>query len=104
MGSVRCAKERTMVAASETKAHIMPNLSFSDYLAIPAISSGALRGLHTTSPAHVKASDFERTEAMDKGSALHTLILEPEQFPNRFYEKLQLEVRRKNGEPYARPE
>lgn len=61
-------------------------MSFKDYLAEPAMSNSGLKRLRK-SPAHYMAGDDPEAEPKDslrRGSLLHTLVLEPETFTQRY--------------------
>lgn len=65
---------------------IYPFLSFEDYLAIDAASNSGL-SLLARSPAHYLASRSEppkSTQALEIGRAVHTAVLEPDEFAMRF--------------------
>lgn len=58
----------------------MPN---DDYHAYAGLSSTGVKNI-LRSPAHYKADSFERTRAMEIGSAIHAAILEPEYFKDQY--------------------
>lgn len=60
-------------------------LTLAEYLALPAVSSHRLWALHHRSPWHARYSEQEQTEAKDKGTLLHALVLEPESVESRFH-------------------
>lgn len=62
---------------------IRHDLSFEDYLATPAVSKSRLWTMHTRSPAHSRI-DKEESNAMKLGTAVHTAVLEPDEFEARF--------------------
>lgn len=79
------------------KPGIYPAMPAADYHAINAVSASILKRLHESSPAHVKADPFTPTAAMDNGSALHCLVLEPQHFEARFYSRPKVDGRTKAG-------
>lgn len=66
------------------KPGIYEDMPAADYHAVPAVSSSVLKRLHESSPAHAKLA-FKPTSAMDNGSALHCLVLEPSEFEKRYF-------------------
>lgn len=74
---------------------IVYDMPAADYHAVDATSATVLKRLHESSPAHVKCGFSEEpSEAMDLGSAFHCLLLEPEHFDNRYWERPLLDMRR----------
>lgn len=73
-----------------------PDVSFEDYQKIPALRSGVIKdGLFydadkqpVVSPLHIRAAyeqvDEKSTDSMDFGAALHCLLLEPQEFTERY--------------------
>lgn len=75
-----------MNAPRDTILGVCANMSFADYLAVPAMSNSALKLLRK-SPAHYIAGrdpNEEQKPALRRGSLLHTLVLEPEYMPIRY--------------------
>lgn len=66
------------------------------YHAHPALGSSRLREL-LKSPAHFKANTRRETEALALGSLVHTLVLEPETFPDRYVVVPKIDGRTKEG-------
>jgi len=58
----------------------MPN---DDYHAYEGLSSTGVKNI-LRSPAHYAADSFERTRAMEVGSAIHAAVLEPEYFKEQY--------------------
>ena len=58
-------------------------MDIAEYHAHPALGSSRLREL-LKSPAHFKANLRRETEALALGSLVHTLVLEPHAFPERY--------------------
>lgn len=67
-----------------------------DYHAHPALGSSRLREI-LKSPAHFKANLRRETEALALGSLVHTLVLEPEAFPERYVVAPKIDGRTKAG-------
>lgn len=67
-------------------AGVFPGLSYADYVRLPGLRSSYLQGFaKTPKHAHHRAQwEPEPTKAMELGTAIHTAILEPEQFEKRF--------------------
>ena len=68
------------------KPGIYPNLSFREYVAIPALNFSTLKHMRR-SPAHARELSLhpkESTTAQVRGSALHAAVLEPDTFRKRF--------------------
>jgi hypothetical protein len=59
---------------------IIPDLPAEDYHADDAVGKSTLWRLHVATPAHAKFSTVETTPAMDRGTAIHTAVLEPHRF------------------------
>ncbi len=77
--------------------HDMP---FAEYLQIDAVNNSILKILANKSPAHAKWEmdhPRESTEAMNKGSQLHTLVLEEELFQNHYAVIPKVDRRFKQG-------
>ena len=71
---------------SNFKPGFYEDISFSDYLADPAVNNSSLK-IFAQSPAkflHWKNNDRPGTPAQIEGSALHCAVLEPKQFAKRF--------------------
>ncbi len=66
------------------------------YHAHPALGSSRLREL-LRSPAHFKANLRRETEALALGSLVHTLVLEPHAFPERYVVTPKIDGRTKEG-------
>ena len=65
---------------------LIHGMSFADYLAVPAMSNSALKRLRK-SPAHYRAGEdpeAEQSDALRRGSLLHTLVLEPAELGKRY--------------------
>jgi hypothetical protein len=68
---------------------VVRGMPFKDYLAVPALSNSGLK-LLAKSPRHYAASlDPERpdaapSDALRRGSLLHTMVLEPHEFAHRY--------------------
>lgn len=71
-------------------------MDIADYHAHPALGSSRLREL-LKSPAHFKANLRRETEALALGSLVHTLVLEPETFPDRYVVTPKIDGRTKEG-------
>ena len=78
---------------------LIRNLPFDDYLKIDAVSNSGL-GLIEKSPAHFRAGFQEKSASLDLGSLTHTLILEPNEFSDR-YIVADLDRRTKAGKEKA---
>lgn len=81
----------------------MTRLTATEYHAHPAISKSGL-DLIAKSPAHYIASRMvprEVTPAMRQGSALHTMILEPELFGSLYYLQPKVDRRTREGKEAA---
>jgi len=65
---------------------IYPGISFEEYVAWEAINNSVLSVIRKTTPAHAKIFMEEPpdTAALRVGHALHTLVLEPGQFADRY--------------------
>lgn len=78
-----------MNARSELPLGILRGLPFCDYLKVPALSNSGLK-LLDKSPLHLQASrdparpDAEPSDALRRGSLLHTMVLEPNTFAARY--------------------
>lgn len=66
------------------------------YHAHPALGSSRLREL-LKSPAHFRANLRRETEALQLGSLVHTLVLEPHTFPERYLVVPKIDGRTKEG-------
>lgn len=66
------------------------------YHAHPALGSSRLREL-LKSPAHFRANLRRETEALQLGSLVHTLVLEPHAFPERYLVVPRIDGRTKEG-------
>jgi hypothetical protein len=66
------------------------------YHAHPALGSSRLREL-LKSPAHFRANMRRETEALALGSLVHTLVLEPHAFPERYLVVPRIDGRTKGG-------
>ena len=66
------------------------------YHAHPALGSSRLREL-LKSPAHFRANLRRETEALALGSLVHTLVLEPHAFPERYVVVPKIDGRTKEG-------
>ena len=79
---------------------IRRGMSFADYLAHPALGSGAVRQ-YLQSPAHYRHYLQTRgeppTPAMLLGSAAHCAVLEPREFGARFVRAIDVDRRTKDG-------
>jgi hypothetical protein len=64
---------------------LIPDLSLTDYLAHEGVSASRLWAFHNRSPWHARYGHREPTPAMNAGSLLHALVLEPESVERRFY-------------------
>lgn len=65
---------------------VVPGMSFTDYLAAPAISNSGLKLLRK-SPAHFRAGQdpaAPQKPSLRRGSLLHTLVLEPQTLLERY--------------------
>ena len=65
---------------------IIPNMPEAIYHAHDEISKSGLWKFHTQTPAHFKFSVTQQTPAMAMGSAIHTAVLEPHLYDQRYYE------------------
>lgn len=63
---------------------IEPDMPESRYHAHPAVSRSRLWTLHSRTPAHARYARTEATAAMDLGSAVHCVVLEPDTLEARF--------------------
>jgi len=65
---------------------IYRDVSVEDYDAIPALRRTFLWHLFDSSPGQAKyrEQNFKPTKAMDAGTMVHTALLEPEEFPDRY--------------------
>lgn len=75
-----------MNAVAETLLGTRKGMPFADYLAVPAMSASGLKKLRK-SPAHWMAGedpDAPRSDALRRGSLLHTLVLEPHEMEARY--------------------
>lgn len=75
-----------MNAPTETLLGIRYGMPFAEYLAVPAMSCSGLKKLRK-SPAHWMAGedpDAPRSDALRRGSLLHTLVLEPDTLLERY--------------------
>lgn len=71
-------------------------MDIADYHAHPALGSSRLREL-LKSPAHFRANLRRETEALALGSLVHTLVLEPHAFPERYLVVPKIDGRTKEG-------
>lgn len=71
-------------------------MDIADYHAHPALGSSRLREL-LKSPAHFRANMRRETEALALGSLVHTLVLEPHAFPERYLVVPRIDGRTKEG-------
>jgi len=71
-------------------------MDIADYHAHPALGSSRLREL-LKSPAHFRANLRRETEALQLGSLVHTLVLEPHAFPERYLVVPRIDGRTKEG-------
>lgn len=77
------------------------SIEFDEYLKIPAVSNSQLGHL-LRSPVYfdhyvIKGNTFKKTESMELGSRVHTLILEPESFYDRYVVIPDMDLRSKEG-------
>lgn len=95
-----------MEVAEAIKPGIYYGMPSEQYHAIDAISATRLMKLYVSTPAHVKFGEREATAAMETGSAMHCMLLEPEKWNERYYDMLELDgkVRTKKGEIAKNPE
>ena len=78
---------------------IITDLPFSEYLARPCLSNSGI-GKLLQSPAHFAFGDDSTSRAMNVGSIVHKLVLEPEKFDDE-YHPCQLDRRTKEGKALA---
>lgn len=71
-------------------------MDIAEYHAHPALGSSRLREI-LRSPAHFKANIRRETEALQLGSLVHTLVLEPHAFPERYVVAPKIDGRTKEG-------
>ena len=71
-------------------------MDIADYHAHPALGSSRLREL-LKSPAHFRANMRRETEALALGSLVHTLVLEPHTFSERYLVVPKIDGRTKEG-------
>ncbi len=86
---------------------IHAGMSFREYAALPAVNHSSLRFI-ARSPAHYLANQVkaaEETDAQRLGTMIHTYVLEPKDFPNRYVltPDLTKGLIDKNGREYTRP-
>lgn len=62
---------------------LYPDMSHDQYLREPGLSSSAIRQI-LRSPAHYKFGEREETEAFKIGTLVHAILLEPEEFGDRY--------------------
>lgn len=77
-----------------------PDLSNSDYHGSQGVSSTQLKTLLKRTPAHLlhgMSSEHESTAAMNLGTAVHTLVLEPEKFDSEIMVAPKVEKRTNAG-------
>jgi hypothetical protein len=80
-------------------------VSSADYHALPFCSNSRL-SLLKRSPAHLRAdldAPREVTDAMRLGTAIHSAVLEPEDFETRYTEANACEATKKDGSPCSNP-
>ena len=77
---------------------IYRNMSVADYDAIPAVRRTFLWHLFKHSPGQAKyrEQNFKPTKALTDGTMVHTALLEPEEFPNRYAVMPSYELERDN--------
>lgn len=69
-----------------SKPVLKPALSFASYLAVDALNFSTLKSMQVSERAfiHALTNKAEPTDEMEKGTALHTLLLEPDTFNERY--------------------
>lgn len=78
---------------------IIKNMSFSEYLSLPRLSSSKLKDF-AKSPAYMKwreENPMKETEAMKIGTMIHTWILENHKFQHEYYLTEKYDRRTKDG-------
>lgn len=76
---------------------IIENMSFTEYCMIDAVNSSTIKTVFAKSPAHAKAQVWKDTTPLRKGSGLHTEVLEPTLFNDRFYRIPDVNKRKNEG-------
>ena len=72
-------------------------MSNTDYHAHEAVGSSLLKSIHLKSVLHAVSKEFTPSEAMNLGSAVHSLVLEPEVFHDDFAVAPKCDKRTKLG-------
>jgi len=72
-------------------------MSNADYHAHEAVGSSLLKSIHLKSVLHAVSKEFTVSEAMNLGSAVHSLVLEPEVFHDDFAVAPKVDRRTKLG-------
>ena len=77
--------------------------SNSEYHSHPAVSSSTFKEIYLKSVYHAVNKSWKATDAMNLGTAVHTMILEPEEFNDQIYVLPKIDRRTKAGkEEYQR--
>jgi hypothetical protein len=71
--------------------------SNADYHSYKSISASGLKEISKTSPSAYLNKEWQETEALAIGTAIHTIILEPEKFADELYIMPDLNLRTKAG-------
>ena len=71
--------------------------SNADYHSKQSISASGLKEISKTSPSAYLKKEWQETEALAIGTAIHTIILEPEKFSDEIYVMPDLNLRTKAG-------
>ena len=77
---------------------IIEGMTFADYCLIDSmVNSSTIKTVFAKSPAHAKAQVWKDTTPLRKGSGLHTEVLEPKLFSDRFYAIPDVNKRKTEG-------
>lgn len=69
----------------------------SEYHSHPAVSSSTFKEIWKKSVYHAVNKEWDSTSSMDLGTAVHTMILEPEEFNDQIYVMPKIDRRTKQG-------